>query len=241
MLIERTNLHNKLLGLRKKEQNESELLEEVKRILNAEKNLEQEIIQRIYTDRHDEFDGNSFNFDLLETNRIFHKAHIKELCVAYRLRFLSTQFFKGDLPLEAITAVKNLEWAHQTSLIGFKMVAPAPYFRLENADDPMLFAPLGNDYYYLVHKWGTDMHPLRKLAMWPLKNFENLVIFTLLFSFILSFGIREVFFSRYQETAQFFIIFLYTFQSVFGLGLFFGISLGKNFSSENWNSKFYNA
>jgi hypothetical protein len=121
------------------------------------------------------------------------------------------------------------------------MLAPAKYFRLENADDPMLFAPIGNNYFYLVHKWGKDIHPFRKLAVWPLKNLETLLIFSFVFSFLLSFGIREVFFSRFQETSEFLVIFLYTFKSVVALIFFYGISLGKNFSSGNWNSKFYNA
>ena len=85
------------------------------------------------------------------------------------------------------------------------------------------------------------MHPLRKMAVWPLKNLENLIIFSFLASFLLSFGIREIFFSRYQETSEFLVIFMYTIKSVIGLVFFYGIALGKNFSSGNWNSKFYNS
>ena len=38
-------------------------------------------------------------------------------------------------------------------------MAPSALFRLEKTDDPLLFVPLGNNYYYLVHKWGNDLHP----------------------------------------------------------------------------------
>lgn len=241
MLIERVNLQEKLEALRKKEMVEEELLEEVRRILDKEKTSEAEILQRISEGDPDGIDGNNFNFDLLERGRIFHLSQIRKICVAYRLRFLSTTIFKGALPDEAVLAVKNLEQAHSIELKGFKIIAPAEFFRLENADDPMLFTPIGNDYFYLIHKWGTDMHPLRKLMMWPLRNLENLIIFSFFISFFLSFGIREIFFTRYQETSEFLIIFMYTFKSVVGLTFFYGIALGKNFSSGNWNSKFYNA
>lgn len=241
MLIERTNLHRELTNLRNKALTEKALLEEVQAILLAEKETEEELQQRILNGEGESNGENDFNFDLLETPRIFHLSQIKKICVDYRLRFLRTRYFKDDLPTEATVAVRELEEKHNTTLSGFQMLAPAKYFRLENADDPMLFAPIGNDYFYLVHKWGRDIHPLRKLAMWPLKNLENLIIFSFFLAFGLAFGIREVFFSRFQETSEFLIIFLYTFKSVVALIFFYGISLGKNFSSGNWNSKFYNA
>lgn len=241
MLLERTNLHRELTNLRNKAENENALLEEVKAILLAEKETEEELQQRILNGKGEGSGQNDFNFDLLESPRIFHLSQIKKICVDYRLRFLRTRYFKGDLPAEATAAVRELEEQHQTSLKDFQMLAPAKYFRLENADDPMLFAPIGNDYFYLVHKWGRDIHPLRKLAMWPLKNLENLLIFSFVLSFGLAFGVREVFFSRFQETSEFLIIFLYTIKSVVALIFFYGISLGKNFSSGNWNSRFYNA
>ncbi len=241
MLVERVNLQRKLEALRNKEMQEEKLLEEVQKILEEEKTSEADILQRISEGDPDGTDHNDFNFDLLESGKIFHLSQIKNICVTYRLRFLSTSFFKGDLPPEAISAIKQLERTHSTTLRNFKIIAPAEFFRLENADDPMLFAPIGNNYFYLVHKWGKDMHPLRKLMKWPLKNLENLIIFSFFASFLLSFGIREVFFSRFQETSEFLVIFMYTFKSVIGLILFYGIALGKNFSSGNWNSKFYNA
>lgn len=241
MLLERIDLRKKLENLRKKEMQEQALLEEVRAILEKEQDKNAGILERIYEQDPAGGDHNNFNFDLLESERIFHLSQIKKICINYRLRFLSTSYYKGDLPPEAIFAVKQLEKTHATSLEGFRIIAPAKFFRLENADDPMLFAPVGNNYFYLIHKWGTDMHPLRKMAVWPLKNLENLIIFSFLASFLLSFGIREVFFSRYQETSEFFVIFMYTFKSVIGLVFFYGIALGKNFSSGNWNSKFYNA
>ncbi|MFD0975907.1 hypothetical protein [Salinimicrobium gaetbulicola] len=241
MMLERTNLHERLKSLRKKEISEEELLQGIKDFINAEAETEQQILDRIQQGDALDIDRNDFNIDLLEPDRIFHISQIKKICIQYRLRFLNTKYFKGELPPGAIFAIKELEKKHSTTLRGFSIIAPAEYFRLENADDPMLFSPIGNNYYYLIHKWGQDIHPLRKVLMWPLKNLETLIIFSFFASILLTFGIREIFFSRYQATSEFLILFLYTFKSTIALIFFYGISLGKNFSSGNWNSKFYNA
>lgn len=241
MLIERVNLQKKMEFLRKREMKEQEILANVQEILKREENSEKEILRRISEGEAEGEISNDFDFDLLESGRIFHLSQIRKICIDYRLRFLDTRYFKEELPQEALLAVKELEKLHKSTLRGFRMVAPAKYFKLENADDPMLFAPLGNDYYYLIHKWGTDMHPLRRLMMWPLRNIENLIIFSFFFSFLLSFGVREIFFSAFREDSQFLVIFLYTFKSVVALIFFYGISLGKNFSSGNWNSRFFNS
>lgn len=241
MPFERINLKTELENLRGKEISQEVLLHEVEQILQEEQKKEEEIQERVFQGDSSGTDQvNLLNFDLLQSDRIFHRSHIQKICVQYRLRFLDTKYFKGALPHEAIYRIKKLEKDHQTTLKGFQIIAPASYFRLENADDPMLFAPIGNGYFYLIHKWGRDMHPLRKMAMWPLRNIENLMIFCLFSSFLLTFVIRDIFFSRFQADSEFLILFLYTFKSMLALIFFYGISLGKNFSSGNWNSKFYN-
>lgn len=241
MLTERINLQKEMERLRSKEMKEQEILAEVQKILEKDKTSEEEVLHRISEGDPEGQEPNNFIFDFLESGRIFHRDQIKKICINYRLRFLNTAYFKGEMPQEAIMAVKEMEEKHQTELKGFKIVAPAKYFRLENADDPMLFVPLGNDYYYLLHKWGTDMHPMRKILMWPLRNLENLLIFCFFSSFLLTFGIREIFFPQFRESSQFLILYMYSFKFVVALLFFYGISLGKNVSSGNWNSKFYNA
>ena len=44
-------------------------------------------------------------------------------------------------------------------------------FRLKNTDDPLLFVPLGNSYFYLVHKWGNDLHPFENYLCGRLKTY----------------------------------------------------------------------
>ena len=104
---------------------------------------------------------------MLHTDKIFHIKDIKTLCINYRLRFLDAHFFKGDFPEEAISKIRELEKIHRSKLTGFKIVAPSKLLKLENLDDPLLFASMGNDYFYLIHKWGNDLKWYRRLLVLP--------------------------------------------------------------------------
>ena len=134
--------------------------------------------------------------------------------------------------------IKALEKLHSTSLNEFKIIAPASVFKLENMDDPLLFAPLGNGYYYLIHKWGNDLHPLRKLMMLPFKTIENLLVFALIISVLLSLIVPHGTFEL--DVASFLILFLFMFKSVVGITIYYAFSRGKNVSTEIWNSKYFN-
>lgn len=239
MAFGRINLEQELLKFRNTQTKENDLLEQVQEILKADEKKKDEIFQRLQ-ESGDAGGENNFDFDALESERIFHISHIKKICLNYRLRFLETKYYKAELPAEAISEINRLEKQHKTILKSFRMMAPAGLFKLENADDPILFAPIGNNYFYLIHKWGRDLHPLRRILMWPLKNIENLLVFSFFASFLLTFLIREIFFPTHQTTTEFLLLFFFDFKSVLGLTFFYGIALGKNFSSGNWNSKFFN-
>jgi len=183
---------------------------------------------------------NKFELNLLDSDKIFHLQDIKRICIDYRLRFLDAQLFKGSFPVEAVTKLKKLESEHQTDITDLKIIAPADVFRLKNADDPLLFANLGDDYYYLVHKWGNDLHPFRKLLMWPYKNFENLLFTIFLLSVLLTFLVPEGLLSKQQNVAYTFTTFLFMFKSVAAIVLFYGFAMGKNFNEVIWDSKYFN-
>lgn len=235
----RTNIEQQLLKVRNKTTTDEKIINEVKLIL-AETDARDETIQQ-ELQQGNSSDFNNFDFDLMETDRIFHLDDIYKICVNYRLRFLDSRFFKAKIPYEALMEIKELEKNHKTRLKGFKIIAPSKLFKLENADDPLLFAPIGNDYYYLVHKWGNDLHPFRKMIMWPFKTLENFVVLLLATSFLTALLIPDGLFTPQQSTTQFFMIFFFIFKWFAGLSIFYGFKMGKNFSTEIWNSKFYNA
>ncbi|WP_338156657.1 hypothetical protein [Robiginitalea aestuariiviva] len=228
MILERTNIEARLQAERQKSVQDTPL--------DA---LLQEF--RIAAPEAQQLPANTFNFDLLDTGRIYHERHIRQICIDYRLRFLDLKYFKPALPEEAQAAISKLENTHNTRLEGLKVMAPSRLFKLEDKDDPLLMAPMGNGYYYLVHKWGNDLHPLRKWLVWPFRNVINLSLLVLLMSYLLTLLVPDGLFSKQGGMAEFWIIFFFMFKSLAAVVIFYGFALGKNFNPAIWNSKYYNA
>ena len=239
--IPRTNIEHQLSKNRFKKYSNSTWKQQVQYIFEKENLRNSQIIETIEKAEERNHSPNNFIFDLLETNNIYHLDQIKQICITYRLRFLDSKYFKGKLPQSAIAAIKELENKHHTELSGFKIIAPSKLFKLENADDPLLFAPMGSEYYYLVHKWGNDLHPLRKIMMWFFKSFENLIVLTFLVSLLLTFLVPDGLFTKENSTNNFIMIFFFMFKSTAAVVLFYGFALGKNFNTAIWNSKYFNA
>ncbi len=184
---------------------------------------------------------NAFDFDLLATDKIYHLDQIKKVSIDYRLRFLDLKYFKNKLPQEALDTIQALESAHDTQLGSFKIMAPSALFRLEKTDDPLLFVPLGKDYYYLVHKWGNDLHPLRKVLMWPFKNIWNLMLAVFAFSWILTELTPMGLFTRTPDSSSYLMLLFFMFKAVASVVLYFGFALGKNFNPAIWNNRYNKA
>ncbi|TLF44978.1 hypothetical protein [Maribacter aurantiacus] len=241
MLFQRTNLLEKLrLEKEKLSKSEELILDEVRAILSKVDDDNSRIAKNLVNSQSGS-SVNSFTFDLLDSDKIFHIDQIKNLCIDYRLRFLDTKYFKGEIPAEAYSKIRSLEKEHNTELRGFKIIAPSKLFKLEDKDDPLLFAPMGNGYYYLIHKWGNDLNPFRKLMMWPFKNVGNLIFVIVLISYLTTLLIPNGLFSKSNSVAEFGILFFFMFKSIVAIAIFYGFAMGKNFSPAIWNSKYYNA
>lgn len=234
-----TDIEVQLRNYRNKRIGEDAIIQEVERIFSNNEKEREKIVSQLEGHSHQEI--NCLNLDLLERGRIFHLEDIKRLCITYRLRFLDSKYFKGNFPEEAISEIRELEKDHNTTLKNFKIIAPAKLLKLKNADDPLLFAPMGNDYFYLVHKWGNDLHPFRKLLMWPYKNFENLVFTVFVVSILLTAFTPLHWFSKNPGMQEEILLFLFIFKCVAGIVLYYGFAKGKNFNGAIWNSNYYNA
>jgi len=184
---------------------------------------------------------NNFDLDKLATANIFHIDNIKNTCIDYRLRFLDLKYFKNDLPQEAFDKIARLEAVHGTTLSGFKIMAPSKLFRLKNTDDPLLFVPIGNDYFYLIHQWGDDLSPFRKLFMWPFKNIWNLLVLIMGISWIATSLTPMAIFSKTTSWSTYWMVYFFMFKAIASIVLFYGFALGKNFNPAIWNSKYNKA
>ncbi len=236
MLLNKKNLIDELIHNRKKEISETQLIEDVKRILILNEVSRQQVKDTLHSESSTKF--NEFDFDLLETNNIFHKNQIKKICIDYRLRFLNSYLFKNDIPEEAISKITALEKLHHTKLEGFKIIAPSKTFNLKSYDDPLLFVPIGNDYYYLIHKWGNDLNWYRKFSVLPIKNIVNFVFFCVAISLIGTWLIPESNLSRSVGEFAPIITFLFLFKSIIVTIAYYFFMMGKNFNSEIWNREF---
>ena len=235
MLLTKKTLLDELISKRSKFKSETTILDEVKSILNQNK-IEREQIENNLKSKSSTI-ANDFDFDLLETENIFHIDQIKTIAINYRLRFLDSHLFKNEIPNEAISKIRVLEKNHQTTLQGFKIIAPSKTFQLENYDDPLLFAPIGNNYYYLIHKWGNDLSRYRELKVLPFKNLMNFVIFCGIISFLITYLTPLDSLSKEVPLAPF-ILFLFMFKAIIASFSYYFFLSGKNFNSEIWNRKF---
>ncbi len=239
MLLKRTNLEEALGRVKMKDVDDIEIQKEIEGIFIAEEQQDAKIGQRLKAENACKL--NALDFDLLESKKIYHIRHIKEICIDYRLRFLDSNYFKGDIPQLAISKIKQLEKEHGTNLNGFKIVAPSKLFKLKDKDDPLLFVPLGNDYFYLIHKWGNDLHPMRKVLMWPFKSIVNLTLLVFITSYFVALMFPLGLFTKTISGYEFWILFFFMFKMLAAVVIFYGIAKGKNFNPAIWNSKYYNA
>ncbi|WP_026449791.1 hypothetical protein [Aequorivita capsosiphonis] len=238
-MFSRTNIEIQLLKYRTKRIDEQSIIDEVQKIFSENENKRKEIVSTLTEDDIEAV--NHLNFDLLHSEQIFHIDDIKGLCINYRLRFLGSHHFKGDFPEEAISEIRHLENSHDITLRNFKIVAPAKLLKLENADDPLLFAPMGNDYYYLIHKWGRDLHPFRKLLMWPYKSLDNLVFMVMVLSVLLTSIVPMHWLTPHPGIGEYLFLAFFIFTGMGGMVILYGFSKGKNFNGAIWKSKYYNA
>lgn len=217
-----------------------QVLAAFKEILAADDAQDEQILARIFAGGSAE--AQALDLRKLDPQRIYNIEQIKTLCTRYRLRFLDSKYFKGEIPYEAVTKIKSLQRDQNQEIEAFKMVAPAPMFNLENRDkDPLLMIPLGNERYYLVHKWGKDLHPLRALLVFPFRSFKTL-LFTVAFmaALVVSLFPDSMLMGPYDQHSWNIriIFFFYLFLAFSGLTALYGFSRMKNFNSELWNSKY---
>lgn len=238
MVFERVNLQKKLLSERNRFVSENDLMTEIKSIFDQDDLIRTEIRQKLRSDSSTK--QNVFDLDLLETDKIFHLEQIKNICVDYRLRFLDSSLFKNEIPEEAVSIIKNLEKSHNAILDGFKIMAPSKLFHLKNFDDPLLFVPIGNDYYYLIHKWGGELNPFRKLAVRPFRNLSSFFGLLLVISMVLACITPYDILGQVSPEIFRMLSFMFIFKSLAGIALYYCFWKGKNFNEAIWNSKYYN-
>lgn len=231
---EQERLEQLLLG-------QAELMQEVHLLLGAEQKYDDILRATVLSSMHER----PVLISGVDPDRIYHKDTIRAMCVRYRLRFLPAGLFKGRLPNTAVHALRSLERKVDTPLSGFMIMAPSNRFRLCDSEaDPLLFVPMGEDRYYLVHKWGNDLSTWRSLLHWPVRNMATLAVTVVLLACLLALVIptslvtsapEAAFWGAHRVFAMFWCTAVCASFTVFGWFAFFG-----QFSVDAWNSRYFN-
>ncbi|HYV54077.1 MAG TPA: hypothetical protein VE933_05820 [Chitinophagaceae bacterium] len=239
MIFDPLNLEQELIHERMKQQR---LMDDVHRLLDEVNRRDEEILRRLKEDQA----GSEFlsAIDEDDSKNIFSLKEIRNTCIKYRLRFLKSSYFKAAFPYEALMKIKEFEKKYGVEISNFKIIAPDHAFDLQNINkDPLLFAQLSDDSFYLLHKWGKDLAWYKKFLFLPLQN--PVIFFLTLLAFCIAgaavipvqwmnvLNFESEIFLRLWLCVHFFIMFS-------GIVLWIGISFSKNFSCNTWNSKYYN-
>jgi len=216
------------------------LLEEVRAILNQAVEEEQRILRDIS-------DGSTSlgipSPDALEADRIFHIDTIRDLCIEYRLRFLPSEQFKGEIPHAALAELRRLERRSGQPIGGHHVVAPSSLFKLDDPHtDPMLFVPVTADHWYLVHRWGNDMAWYRKLLCYPVRDVYAYIRTIVLVSALIAVAVPESWLhapSDFAANVLRYFLFFYSFMAMAAMSAFLGFQFAKNFSANLWDSRYF--
>ena len=228
--MKKVNLFDELINERSKQITAEELMTAIKSIWSKDDQIKKSLNKK-NDNKH-----NDLKFDKMKTRNIFHKDTIKKICVRYRLRFLDSNLFKGEYPKNITKIIGKIERNHNTTLSNFMIMAPSKLFKIKSPDDPILFVPIGNDYYYLIHKWGEEFNYLRKLMVLPFKNIDNLTIFSVLVSVL--FALLGKLFMPSLTFSEVFILFLFLVKGFIFIFFYMFFLTRRNFSESIWNSKY---
>ena len=228
--MKKVNLFEELINERSKQITSEELRTAIKSIWSKDDQIKKSLNKK-NDNKH-----NDLKFDKMKTRNIFHKDTIKKICVRYRLRFLDSNLFKGEYPKNITKIIAKIERNHNTTLSNFMIMAPSKLFKIKSPDDPILFVPIGNDYYYLIHKWGEEFNYLRKLMVLPFKNIDNLTIFSVLVSVV--FALLGKLIMPSLTFSEVFILFLFLVKGFIFIFFYMFFLTRRNFSESIWNSKY---
>ncbi len=178
MLFQPVNIKEKLV----KEKEENSLLFDVHSILGRESDAEKRIFDTLKNG-----DPRALALSHFEPQNIFHIRTIRSICIRYRLRFLGTKHFKQEFPYEAVMKIRELERKNNIVIRNFRIAAPSEAFSLiDRNKDPLLFADLGNGYYYLICQWGNDFAWHRSIFSYPMRSIRSFLFTALCFAVLMA-------------------------------------------------------
>ncbi len=236
--MKRVDITGELSKLKSKTRSkEDDLITEANRILSNDLFSEKKILNNL---KHYNTSFELVDEEDVDSSMIFKISEIKKIALQYRLKFIDSQYFKDEIPYEAILKIKHINLKYHKDLKGFKILAPLEAFKKDGLKQPaILLAPTNLGNYYIIHKWGNDFKWHRKLFSWPLKNFDHLFGAVLIYNLIVTLCIptslitldaTATYWCGYRAAAFMHLLIFHC-----GVTAYITFAFGKNLSSITWN------
>lgn len=127
---------------------------------------------------------------------VFQVEDVRQVCMDYSMRMLPSHLYRGPVDPEFAVKVKNFQRTHQLSdeevSRNFFIVAPTEAFELEErqrpvADlDPVLLYRINDNFFKLVHQWGSDLNVFSYVASWKKRDLWNMTCHWFVMSFMVT-------------------------------------------------------
>ncbi|MDX2174271.1 MAG: hypothetical protein SFY56_14305 [Bacteroidota bacterium] len=182
------------------------------------------------------------NEEEIDSVNVFSPKTIKKICVKLRLKFLDIENYKQDLPFEADLKINNLNALQGKDLQSFKILTDEKSLKGKDLEgNYALFARTIYGNYYLIHSWGAKLKWYKKLAAFPLRNFECLalclIIWTLIVTlslptFLITLDKSATYFCGYRIAVFFHLLIFFS-----GFTAYYIVGFKKPFSESSWRER----
>jgi hypothetical protein len=189
--------------------------------------------------------GKNAQFKIAQENQLFSEQQLKNTCVRYRLRLLSSRLYSGEVPYEVISAIKSYEHRHPDEQIQFHILAPSAFFLQEDEyKSPLLFASHGSETFEMICQWGKKRPFYSEFLRYPFRDIKSLVISSLITGFtiavitgLLGLANGDTFFKSILYKVPLLVLTSGSFSTG---ALIYGLLTRTDFSSDNWNKEYFN-
>lgn len=219
------------------------LFEEVNHILSFNERRETEVL-RFFGHNSVIASGVNAKYQEPPVNTVFKEDQIKSLCIKHRLRFLSSHLYCGEIPYEVIACIKAFEHKYSESELNFFILAPSSFFLLKNVyASPLLFVQKKDGSFKLLSQWGDKLPWYVPIVRYPMRDYKSMIVSSLIFGLSMAMWAGLAGWMNYPNVLKsvivkipILIVSAGTFSTV---GLIYGLLTKTDFSSDNWQNKFF--
>jgi len=220
------------------------LMAELNQVLNFDQRIDKMVLQRHFGFGATPSSSANANFSKARDHLYLNSKHIRNTCVAYRLRFLRSNVYSGTIPFEVIWSIKDKEFRLFPSKLEFYILASNSFFlNKKPKSNPLLFMKKENGTYQLICQWGHKRSVFEKLANYPFRDFKSLVLSAFIFGLLcsvltglLGWANGETYFISILYKVPIFVLCAGAFSTG---ALIYGLVTRTEFSSDNWNKMYF--